>query len=411
MKQVLDSTAPFDFFSKNGYYTINDKIALHIGVACQEATRTRHPIQWHFNDDAFASIDWTQSWRVPIGEVYRRRAQQLRDKYNYIILAFSGGADSTTILESFLYNNIHLDEVIVSWPFLSRSNLTPTNNPDTTNYHSEWHYSIKPKLDWVAKHHPAVKITVLDQLAIEKHNHDFDDKWTMTEYHNFGALDRQISIDRELCKRQETIQDVVLITGSSPPRISLLNNRYLAVSFNSKDSNSGMGKSDYMAGNIPRNVEAFYWTPDMPELVREQAHIILDHLNKNFRDRQLFATYNMKTLHRDEKMTSSFFHNIRRELIKKLVYPNWITGTFQAFKNTSAYCKTEAYQPLLSSTADSVRYLQSWQYAIDSQYALIDQKFIWSTRDGIPDKDSIVSFPVYFSKFYVVGQLLTTPVN
>jgi hypothetical protein len=404
MKQVLDSTAPFDFFSKNGYYTIGDAVALHLGVACQEATRTRHPIQWHFHENIFSSIDWTQTWGVPSGEVYRRRAQQLRDKYNYIVLAFSGGADSTTILESFLYNNIHLDEVIVSWPFLSRSNLTTTNNPDTTNYHSEWHYSIKPKLDWVAKHHPEVKITVLDQLAIEKHNHDFDDKWTMTEYHNFGALDRQISIDRELRKRQETIQDVVLLNGSSPPKISILDNQYLAVSFNSKDANSGMGKSDYMSGNIPRNVEAFYWTPDMPELVREQAHIILDHLNKNFQDRKLFATFNLKNYQRDEKPELT---EPRRELIKKLVYPNWITGTFQVFKNTSAYCKTEAYQPLLSSTADSVWYLQSWQHAINSQYALIDPKFIWRTRDGIPDK-SIVRFPMYFSKFYTVGKLLNT---
>jgi hypothetical protein len=406
MQQVLDSSAPFDFFSKNGYYTINDKIALHIGVACQEATRTRHPIQWHFNDDAFASIDWTQTWGVHISEVYRRRAQQLRDKYNYIILALSGGADSTTILESFLYNNIHLDEVVVVWPYsLTHGKYTPTNNPDPRNTVSEWYFSVQPKLEWLAKNHPEVKLTILDQMADMRPGESFDNKWTVLESHNFGSMTRQIAIDEELKKRQEKHHDVVLITGSSPPRISLLDNRYLAVSFNSRDATCAMGKTDYIDSSTFRNVEYFYWTPDMPELVREQAHLLLDHLNKNFQDRELFATYHLKTNQRNEKVRDAVVNQARRELIKKIVYPNWITETFQAFKAMDNYHKSEVYRWFFYDKEESDQYLQGWQHAMNSQYALIDPLFISAVGQDL------YTFPIFYSKFHIVGTLSDLTVN
>jgi len=403
MQQVLDSSAPFDFFSKNGYYTINDKIALHIGVAMQEATRTGHDIKWHFNESANNSIDWTRPWHIPITEVYRRRAQQLRDKYNYVILAFSGGADSTTILESFLHNNIHLDEVIIVWPYsLTRGKYTPNKNLDPRNTVSEWDYSVQPTLDWLVKYHPEVKLTIIDQMANMNPKDDFTDKWTVLEIHNFGSMTRQIAIDEELKKRQEKYHDVVLVTGSSPPRVSILDNRYLAVFFNNRDASCAMGKTDYMTGNIPRNVEYFYWSPDMPELVREQAHIILDHLNKNPHHRELFYTYEMKTRLIKRYPESD---NFRRELIKQLVYPNWKSDIFQANKNVDHYNKSETYQPCFFDKSESDHYLRGWRHAINSQYALIDPKFFTIVKPGIH------TFPVYHSKFYVVGKLQDASVN
>ena len=39
-------------------------------------------------------------------------AQQLREKYDYIVLAYSGGADSCNVLNSFLDNGIPIDDII-----------------------------------------------------------------------------------------------------------------------------------------------------------------------------------------------------------------------------------------------------------------------------------------------------------
>ena len=46
-------------------------------------------------------------------ELLRQRAQELRDRYGYIRLWFSGGSDSTSALNAFIDNDIHLDEIIV----------------------------------------------------------------------------------------------------------------------------------------------------------------------------------------------------------------------------------------------------------------------------------------------------------
>ena len=70
-----------------------------------------HP-HWDFNESVFSSYDWTVEPNESIADLYRQRAQQLRDKYDYIVLMFSGGADSTTVLRSFLDNDIKLDEAV-----------------------------------------------------------------------------------------------------------------------------------------------------------------------------------------------------------------------------------------------------------------------------------------------------------
>lgn len=61
---------------------------------------------------AFDTVTWkepTESFK----ELCKQRAQQLRASYDYIILSFSGGSDSTTVLNAFLDNNIHIDEILM----------------------------------------------------------------------------------------------------------------------------------------------------------------------------------------------------------------------------------------------------------------------------------------------------------
>ena len=47
-------------------------------------------------------------------ELLKERCIQLRDKYNYLILYFSGGSDSETTLQSFIRSGIHLDEIVTN---------------------------------------------------------------------------------------------------------------------------------------------------------------------------------------------------------------------------------------------------------------------------------------------------------
>lgn len=64
--------------------------------------------------DSYMSSDWTKEPIESFEELKKRRAEQLREKYSYLVLYFSGGADSTTMVNAFLKNNIHVDEIVTA---------------------------------------------------------------------------------------------------------------------------------------------------------------------------------------------------------------------------------------------------------------------------------------------------------
>ncbi len=97
---------------KLGYYTVGNKVFYSKPQMLMESTKTGHFPHWHFNNETFGSIDTTQEPNVDIRLLYKFRAQQLREQYDYLRLEFSGGGDSTTVLMSFINNGIHLDEIV-----------------------------------------------------------------------------------------------------------------------------------------------------------------------------------------------------------------------------------------------------------------------------------------------------------
>ena len=66
-----------------------------------------------FTDDSFNKLDWTIEPAQSLKSLMLTRALQLRETYKYIKFFFSGGADSTTVLNVFLDNNIPIDEIVV----------------------------------------------------------------------------------------------------------------------------------------------------------------------------------------------------------------------------------------------------------------------------------------------------------
>ncbi len=70
-------------------------------------------IKFNVFSDKYFSSDFTKEPSVTFNELLKQRALQLRDKYKYIKLYFSGGQDSITMLHAFIKNNIPIDEVII----------------------------------------------------------------------------------------------------------------------------------------------------------------------------------------------------------------------------------------------------------------------------------------------------------
>jgi hypothetical protein len=131
------------------------------------ATKNDTKVTFAYHDEIWKKFNKNLLGKIPLNQLYKEQAQRLRDKYQYLILYYSGGADSHNILMTYINNNIKLDEIIVRWPKpLTEGKLYTPNNVDNTtrNIWSEWDYAVKPTLDWLKQNHPEIKITIKDYI-------------------------------------------------------------------------------------------------------------------------------------------------------------------------------------------------------------------------------------------------------
>lgn len=105
-----------EFYS---YYLVDNEKFLNKNQAIVKAKGDLSRIKLHFNESVWDNVDWTlepqESWQ----ELYKQKVLEIREKYDHVALWYSGGYDSKTILETFIRNNVLLDELVV----LDRSHL------------------------------------------------------------------------------------------------------------------------------------------------------------------------------------------------------------------------------------------------------------------------------------------------
>src|SRR5210317_184486 len=104
---------------KFGYYIArkNDG-SIYKTYSLTEAYEFSNNVKWHFNDEVFSKYNWKIEPIESLFELYKKRCQQIRENYDYIVLMYSAGADSDNVLNCFVRNNIKLDEVF-SWNNIS----------------------------------------------------------------------------------------------------------------------------------------------------------------------------------------------------------------------------------------------------------------------------------------------------
>ena len=92
-----------------GFYTAGSFKTYSKLEAIEHTKITGQPVEWNFNRATFEQYDWTQEPPGSLEFWYGERARQIRERYDYIVLWFSGGADSHNALMSFVKNNIFVD--------------------------------------------------------------------------------------------------------------------------------------------------------------------------------------------------------------------------------------------------------------------------------------------------------------
>lgn len=296
-----------------GFYRVGWKKFYNKTLALIENHRTGYEIEWIFNDDIYKNIDWTVTILDSLENLYRKRAQQLRDRYDYLVLYFSGGADSTNILLTFLKNNIFLDEIVMQIP----ESAVPTFNEEdksNRNIYSEIKYQAVPTLTNLNLH-PNTKIRYQDfskPFLETMKNDDWFEKIPMGTNISPSGVARQVAQVKEphileLCNKGKRAAQIL---GVDKPLVHSDGVEYWA--YFSDVSAMHSPPVDFTESDIFHNLyhtEFFYWTPDLPEIVVKQAQLIKQHCQISDESRKMIML-SMK------KHISTY-----RPLLHDIIYP------------------------------------------------------------------------------------------
>jgi hypothetical protein len=316
----------------SGYYKVNGKIFYDKIQALIYATETKSDVTWHFFEEIFQKVNWEVEPEISLDELYRLRALQIREQYDYIIVFCSGGADSTQMLYSFLKNNIKVDEVYAAAPLSGLNRWEKTNLVDSNkNVISETFYTQLPFLEKIRSNYPDVKITVNDYF-MDMINYQEDDwilrssDWihptTMARY----SLEKFDHI-KKIC---ESGKRVAAIYGNSKPTV-YVKDGFWGVGILDDHLNVARPAFKY----YPVDLIPFFTTSDMPLLLAKQCHAVINHaskdINKEFLDLLIFKSnidYTLSNYYKNKVYNNGHYERA----IVPIIYPSLNYKEFQGLK-------------------------------------------------------------------------------
>ena len=348
-----------------GYYRVGDRIFYSKIQALTEATKTNSYPNWNFSDDVFSLVDWSSGHCPDIRLLYQQRARQLREKYDYLVLSYSGGSDSWTMLQGFLTANQKVDEILVRWPFKATNDLFTVNrNSDASNILSEWELNIKPDLDYIARVHPDIKITVYD-WSDDINTELVEEDWVNINDHMNPGVFRKFNVYGEKERQMlDAGKKTAIVWGVDKPQVRYLDGKLHLYFLDKLVNNRCASVRD------DRTAELFYWTPDMPEIVHGQARMLYEY----------FAGHPEQVHLTEWEGRTPESKREYDKLIRSIVYPDWNPAKFQADKPKSmVWNGCDAW---MFSELKSHRYYQGWEHGLNSIKNAVDPKFYQASTTG-----------------------------
>jgi hypothetical protein len=318
------------------YYTVGNTPFYDKLDAVSHADATKREVVWRYNDSIYESFDWTKEPELSLDQLYAIRAREIREKYDYVVVLVSGGADSRNVAYSFLRNGIKIDEIVASVQLEGLGDMQ-LNNKDTRHFNtvSETTYTQLPLLNEIKREFPQQKITVHDYFhELANFKTDIWLKRCGEWLHPTSAA--RYTFDRltHIKKLAEAGKTVAFVYGVDKPIVYLSDNTKNAhiVFFDLAINVCRPPFEERYFGveNVP-----FYWYDD-PSIPCKQAHILLNNVVKpNHHVAKYFARTSQKnesTSHEKRQSDSRY-----QRAIAPFIYPSTYVDVFQADKPTDIF--------------------------------------------------------------------------
>lgn len=350
-------------------------------------------VYFNFNDRAFnlARPNIEPKWTLE--ELYSRRVEQLRKKYDYLVLLYSGGADSHNILKFFQHTDTKLDE-IVSY---DDSSYRGKNSPISSEVFGV-------ALPEVQKHIDLYPDTIFRQIGLRDVQQKLfsDPNFKFDVYQDITYNMQPIGVKHAygLCyvdhykKLHDAGLKVGVIHGIDKPKLAVSPDNKWMMYFN--DWSSQFGHKHYYR-TYPFYDEFFYWTPDDPWIAIKQGHLVSKHLD--YLDSINFnSDYRMDQ--RANVLPRKSGIGINWEWAHHVIYPYWTRDTYSAGKNAESFISSNR-DPTLATSTDSL--LDPYKKSVEAAMQLASKVSPFRVKHITDrDDDSIIGVAPFRSAYHLL---------
>jgi hypothetical protein len=260
----------------------------------------------------FRNINLYNEPEETLQELYLQRAIQLRSDYDYVTLFYSGGADSHCILETFMLNNIFIDEIVIyDMVDGSAKKQIEIEDPEKFSYlvAEGRGYEIEKSAIKLAKYFvdtfsPHTKITYFPKIQ-EEHLRFWENMNSKFFDKNLESNTVELLVNRPVFRIRDTNvfnpewrkikqnKRVVHLWGREKPAIRHDNFGFYFYFNDSLFHSTFDNNYDLTIDGLPSNHEYFFIHPNACKLFLKQAHMLVNKLPKQFfydKERTIFDT-------------------------------------------------------------------------------------------------------------------------
>jgi len=303
---------------KHGYYEVNGYQTFSKLEAIELQNATGHWPHWNFNQDIFTNLNWQQDPSIDLMTLYRARARQIRQAYDYVVLFYSGGSDSNNILGAWVQEGLKIDEIASFW------NLDGAKDRDDF-MNDEVDKVVLPRIKQMQNAGYNFKFRLID---LTEHTVKFiksvDQDYIYYVNNHFSPNNIVKNQFRERIKDYADLiaqgKSVCFVWGIEKPQIFPDGDRHFLQFFDIVDNCvTAYTQSRAKQGWYD---ELFYWTPDMPKLVVKQAHTLL----------RFVETCDIPHFYQTKSNRYGYNKRLNKyltsETAKTVLYPTWDPNTY-----------------------------------------------------------------------------------
>ena len=319
------------YYVYNGIYLSSREALLELMIANEDYKPSTN--FYFFNDEIYDKLNWEIEPPQSLKKLYIERAIQLRDKYDYLILAYSGGADSHEVLETFLQNGIFIDEIqtVHYETILNKFDLDLIKNHHSIGVLHEYQASVLPTLRKVSQISPNTKITsidasnfLVDQIINKRLEYMGSNGKDTNGMHLIKPHRMYNFVMHKNNNNTSSKNNVGFIRGIEKPLLDYVDDKLYF-----KFSDTPMHGVKLMRSNTIDEIykfEDFFWSPECPLIPIKQAHKI-----KNFFKKTPKALEFFKKAYTEKFNNGDMMHDLNR-LYSNIIYEHTKNIPFIAIK-------------------------------------------------------------------------------